>query len=324
MNNLLSAIFSADFIYSIIRVTTPLLFAGLAALLANKGGVLHIAFEGIMLTAAFCGVVGSAYSQNLLIGLLSGMAGGILISVLMGYFNQILKANVTLTGIALNTFASGGSVFMLYVLVNDKGLSTALNSLTFPAINIPIVKDIPILGTILSGHNVLTYISFLCVIFVSVLLYRTPLGLRIRTVGESENAAASVGINVIKIKFITLIISGAIASLGGIYMSMGYLSWFARDMVAGRGFMGIAAQNLGGQPIPTMIASLAFGMANALSNVLQTLNVPAEFVQAIPYVATLIGLAAYSSSVGKNKSKNKNKTKFERDICLVKPETLKK
>ncbi|HHT96745.1 MAG TPA: ABC transporter permease [Clostridiales bacterium] len=306
MDNLLKAIFSAEFVYSIIRVTTPLLFAGLAALIANKGGVLHIAYEGIMVTAAFCGVVGSAYSQSLLVGLLSGLAGGLLISFLLGYFSLILRADRTLTGIALNTFASGGTVFMLYVLTNDKGLSTSLNSLTFPIVNIPIIKNIPILGTALSGHNVLTYVSFICVFLVFVVLYKTPFGLRIRTVGENEDAASSVGVKVIRVKFITLLISGAIASLGGVYMSMGYLSWFARDMIAGRGFMGIAAQNLGGEPLSTMIAALFFGLANALSNVLQTLNIPAEFVQVIPYVATLIGLAAYSGSMKRNKINKKS------------------
>ncbi|SBW10721.1 Inner-membrane translocator [uncultured Eubacteriales bacterium] len=307
MSSLFAAIFSADFLFSVIRVTTPLLFAALAALVCNRGGCLHIAFEGCMLTAAFCGVVGSAYSQNLFVGLLAGLAGGVSIMLLLGYFNLVLNANVVLTGIALNTFASGGTVFMLYVLVNDKGLSTSLPSLTFPNIEIPVIKDIPILGTILSGHNVLTYLSFVCVIVVWLLVFKTALGLRIRTVGENPNAAASVGINVVKTKFTTLIISGVIASFGGIYMSMGYLSWFARDMVAGRGFMGIAAQNLGGAaPLPTFLAALAFGVANALSNVLQTLNVPAEAVQALPYIATLIGLAAYSSSVRRKKNRMKH------------------
>ena len=297
MNNLLNAIFSLEFLNSIIRVTTPILFAALAALVCSRGGVLHIAFEGAMLTAAFLGVVGSAYSQSLLVGLLCGLAGGIAIMMLLGYFNLVLHANVVLTGIALNTFASGGTIFMLYVLCNDKGLSTSLHSLSFPKVDIPGLSAIPVLGPILSGQNILTYISFLFVFVVWIVVFKTPLGLRIRTVGENPNAAASVGINVVKIKFVTLAISGFIASLGGIYMSMGYLSWFARDMLAGRGFMGIAAQNLGGAaPIPTLLAALTFGVANALSNVLQTLNLPAEAVQVIPYVATLIGLVAYSSS----------------------------
>lgn len=301
-STILSAITSADFAYSIIRVTTPLLFAALAALVCNRGGVLNIAFEGAMLTAAFCGVIGSAYSHSLFIGLLSGLAGGMGIMFLLGYFNLVLNANVVLTGIALNTFASGGTVFMLYVLCNDKGLSTSLNSLAFPSVNIPFIQNIPVLGKIISGHNVLTYLSFIFAYLVYLLIFKTPLGLRIRAVGENPSAAASVGIDVIRIKFTTLLIGGFIASLGGIYMSMGYLTWFGRDMIAGRGFIGIAAQNLGNAaPLPTFIAALFFGFANALSNVLQTQNVPAEAVQAIPYLATLIGLAAYASSTRKGK-----------------------
>lgn len=223
MNNLLETIFSVNFAYSIIRVTTPLLFAALAALICNRGGILHIAFEGIMLTSAFCGVVGSAYSQSLIIGLISGILGGVLISMLLGYFNLVLRANIVLTGIALNTFASGGTIFMLYVLVKDKGLSTGLPSLTFPAINIPLIQNIPILGGIVSGHNLFTYLAFIFVFIVYLVIFKTPLGLRIRTVGENEYAASSVGINVMKVKFITLFFSGVVASLGGIYMSMGYL-----------------------------------------------------------------------------------------------------
>lgn len=301
-STILSAITSADFAYSIIRVTTPLLFAALAALVCNRGGVLNIAFEGAMLTAAFCGVIGSAYSHSLFIGLLSGLAGGMGIMFLLGYFNLVLNANVVLTGIALNTFASGGTVFMLYVLCNDKGLSTSLNSLAFPSVNIPFIQHIPVLGKIISGHNVLTYLSFIFAYLVYLLIFKTPLGLRIRAVGENPSAAASVGIDVIRIKFTALLIGGFIASLGGIYMSMGYLTWFGRDMIAGRGFIGIAAQNLGNAaPLPTFVAALFFGFANALSNVLQTQNVPAEAVQAIPYLATLIGLAAYASSTRKGK-----------------------
>lgn len=301
-SGILSQILSADFAFSVIRVTTPLLFAALAALVCNRGGVLNIAFEGCMLTAAFCGVVGSAYTHSLFVGLVAGLAGGIGIMMLLGYFNLVLNANVVLTGIALNTFASGGTVFMLYVLCNDKGLSTSLDSLAFPTLDIPSLRSVPFLGKVLLGHNVLTYLSFVFVLIVYLLIFRTPLGLRIRAVGENPSAAASVGINVIRIKFTTLLIGGLIASLGGIYMSMGYLTWFGRDMVAGRGFIGIAAQNLGNATtLPTFAAALFFGFANALSNVLQTQNVPAEAVQSIPYIATLIGLAAYASSSRKKK-----------------------
>ena len=291
MDRIFAAIFTPEFLFSVIRVSTPLILGSMAALICNRGGMLHIAFEGVMLSAAFFGMLASAVTQNIILGLLGAVAGGLLISMLLGYFNLVLNSDRTLTGIALNTFASAGTVFALYLLVQDKGTSSSLPSLVVPNIDIPILKDIPVLGTVLSGHNALTYAAFLTVFITYIIIFRTPLGLRIRTVGENPNAAASVGINVMKIRFITLAISAVIASLGGAYMSMGYLSWFSRDMIAGRGFMAIAAQNLGAAlPLPSFLASLAFGAVTALANVLQTLNMPSEIIQSLPYVATLIGL----------------------------------
>lgn len=297
MNSVISAIFSAEFAYSIIRITTPLMYGAMGALICRRGGVLHIAFEASMLFASFFGVAVSAFTQSLFWGLMAGMAGGILTMVLLGYFSLKLRANVVLTGIALNTLASGGTIFLLYLLTGEKGTSNSLPSLVFPTVQIPFIKDIPVLGEILSGHNILTYIAFVLPLFVYWLIFKTPLGLRIRAVGENENAAESVGINVNKTKFITLIIGGAVTSLGGIYMSMGYLSWFARDMIAGRGFMAIAAQNLGNACVlPTFVTAILFGVANALAVTMQTLDFPAEVFQALPYVVTLIGLAWYSLS----------------------------
>lgn len=307
MDKIFSAIVSSSFVFSIIRVSTPLIFGAMAALVCNRGGMLHIAFEGVMLTAAFFGMLGSALSQNVLVGIICAIAGGVLISLMMGYFNLILNSNRVLTGIALNTFASAGTIFALYLLVQDKGTSNSLPSLTVPMVRIPVIENIPILGDILSGHNILTYLSFLCVGLVYFLIFRTPLGLRIRSVGENPDAASSVGINVTKIRFLTLAISGVIASLGGAYMSMGYLSWFARDMMAGRGFMAIAAQNLGGAaPIPTLLAAIGFGAVNALANVLQTLNMPSEIIQSVPYVATLIGLGFFGYTEQRAEKKRKN------------------
>lgn len=305
MGNALDAIFSASFLFSVIRITTPLLFGAMGALICKQGGVLHIAFEASMLVAGFFGMAASAYTQSLWIGLICGLAGGVIIMLLLGYFTLMLDANVVLTGIALNTLASGGTVFLMYLLCGEKGTSNALPSLTFPTVDIPLLKDIPLIGQIFSGHNILTYAAFILPVFVYILIFKTPLGLRIRTVGENPDAAASVGINVTKTKFITLIIGGAVTALGGIYMPMGYLSWFARDMVAGRGFMAIAAQNLGNALVgPTYLTSVGFGVANALAITLQTSSLPAEIFQALPYAVTLIGLAAYSSSASKDKKRH--------------------
>lgn len=287
----LKSILSAQYLFSIIRVTTPLLFASMAAVVIRRAGIICIAFEGMMLFAAFGGVLGSALTQSVLGGIACGVLFGMLIAMVYAYFVLSLKANTYLTGLAINMLGSGGTVFLLYLSTGDKGVSTALNSLVVPSVKIPLVKDIPILGEVLSGHNALTYLAFLAVIAVYFLINKTVLGLRIRSVGENASAAASVGIKVVRTQFIAIVIGGLLASFGGLYMSMGYLPFFTRDMIAGRGFIGIAAQNLGGaMPIPTMLAALAFGAAEAASNILQSLRLPAEFMQMIPYAATLIGL----------------------------------
>ncbi len=303
MDSLFSAIFSADFISSVLRLSTPILFAGLAALITDKAGVINIGLEGIMLSAALAGVVGSAFGGNAFVGLLLALVVGVAIGLLMAYFAIGLKTDIVLTGIALNLMASGGTVFLLYVITKDKGMSTSLKSFTMPVIQLPLIKSIPVLGDILSGHNLLTYLAFLFTVLVWILLYRTPLGLRIRVVGENISAAESVGIPVKKVQFTALAISGVLASMGGAYMSMGYMDKFARDMTAGRGFIALAAEALGrASPLGTLIASLFFGMVDALSSNLQILNVPVQFVQMLPYVCTIVGLVIYSAIKGKNKT----------------------
>ncbi len=297
MQNIISTIFSASFLFSILRLTTPILLAALAALITDRAGVMNIGLEGIMLCSALAGVVGSAYTQNAFLGLLFAMLIGSLLGVIMAYCALNLKTDIILTGIAINLFASGGTVFILYSICKDKGMSTSLASLTLPSIDIPLIKDIPFLGTVFSGHNFLTYIAFLSVIVIWALLYKTPLGLRIRVVGENPNAAESVGINVRKTQYYVLIISGILASLGGAYMSMGYMDKFARDMVAGRGFIALAAEALGtGTPLGVMGSSLIFGAADALASNLQVLRIPVQFIQMIPYLLTIVGLIVYSIS----------------------------
>ncbi len=308
MENLIAALASPEFIFSILRLTTPILFAALAALITDRAGVMNIGLEGIMLSSALMGVIGSAFTQSSFIGLLCALITGIIMGGIMSYFSLNLKTDIILTGIAVNLLSSGGTVFVLYSVAKDKGMSTSLASLTMPVINIPIISSIPVLGDILSGHNMLTYLAFILVFVVWVLLYKTPLGLQLRVVGENPNAAESVGINVKKIQYSALIISGALASMGGAYMSMGYMDKFARDMTAGRGFIALAAEALGrGTPFGTLAASLVFGTADALGSNLQVLNIPVQFIQMMPYLFTIIGLVIYSMSKVKQINKIKNK-----------------
>ncbi len=291
MEELIQLIFTTDFLASVLRMATPILFVGLAAMVGDKADVLCVAYEGIMLFAAFGGVVGSAFTHLTIGGLIIGLLAGLVITGIFAYFVLYLDAKPMLIGLALNILASAGTVFALYMLTGSKANSASLGSLSFPVVNIPVIKDIPVLGGILSGHNSLTYLVFVCVFLVQILLYRTPLGLRIRTAGESPSAASSVGINVNKTKFIAMLISGLLASMGGVFMSMAYLPYFTRDMVAGRGFIGIAAQSLGGgNPVITMIWTMVFGAADALGSMAQSFRLPSQFAQMTPYVVTLIGL----------------------------------
>ncbi|WP_150269235.1 ABC transporter permease [Paenibacillus tepidiphilus] len=304
MNSLLNVILTTDFAFSVLRVTTPILFAALGALISNRAGIINIGMEGIMLVSALTGVIVSAYTHSAWVGLLGAALAGTLIAGILAFFTLKFKTHIILGGVAINMFASGGTVFILYLLSGDKGSSTSLASKVLPSVEIPLLKDIPVLGPILSGHHILTYFSIIAVFAVYYLLNRTPLGLRIRSVGENPHAAQSVGVSVIKIQYIALLLSGFFAGLGGAYMSMGYLSLFTRDMVAGRGWIAIAAESMGRSTTAgTALTSLLFGAADALANALQVLKIPAELIGTLPYVATVIGLLVYAVSETRKKNR---------------------
>jgi simple sugar transport system permease protein len=296
MDSILQYILTAEFGYSVLRVTTPILFAALASVVAERSGASNIALEGIMLFAAMFGAIGSGLTGNLALGFLIALMGGLIIAMLLAYFALYLKTDIVLAGIALNTLAGGGTVFLMFALIGDKGSTSSLVSSVFPKVEVPLVGSIPVIGEIVSGQNALTYVAFAMVGVVWVLLFKTRLGVRMRAVGENPDAAASVGIHVNRIKLVALVISGALASMGGAFLSMGYMSGFTKGMVSGRGFIAMAAAAMGQlSPVPTMIASLVFGFADALSNIMAAMRIPDEFVKMIPYATTVLGLVIFSA-----------------------------
>ena len=304
LQSIIGIIFSEAFVFSIFRITTPILFAALAAVVADRAGVTNIGLEGIMMISALTGVIFSAWTQSAWIGLLCAILLGMLTALMIGFFALKLKTDIILAGIAVNMLGNGGTVFFMYLASGDRGYSANLASKVMPTVNIPVLQDIPVLGGILSGHNILTYLAFIFVALVWVLLYKTPMGLPIRAVGESPNAADSVGVSVNRIKYIALGISGALAGMGGAFMSMGYMSSFNTNMTAGRGFIALAAEAMGrGEPIGTMLTSLLFGFADALANNMQSLGLPQELVAMTPYVFTVVGLAVYAASTLKKSRK---------------------
>ena len=296
--------FMVDFLFMWIRVATPILLTSLGAVICERTGVVNLGLDGIMLISALFGVLGSAWGGSLFWGLVAGIGAALIVSGVFAYFHLMLKANAVLCGTAVNTIAGGLTVVVLQLATGEKGSSSSLKSFSFPAVRIPIIKDIPVLGDILSGHNVITYFAFLMVLVISVFLYRTPMGLRMRAVGENPSAASSVGQNVVKIRFLAILLCGVMAGMGGMYLSMGYLSMFTRDMVAGRGFIALAACAMGqANPMGALISSMVFSFFDGLSNILQLLQIPSEFVQMLPYGATIFGLTIYSVQKQRQKIK---------------------
>ena len=289
-------VFSPTFLFSIIRVSTPIVFAALGALVSDRAGIVNIGLEGIMLSAALGGVLGSAYLQSAFAGLVTALAVGVIFASILAWFTLKLKTHIILGGIALNLFASGGTIFMLSVATGDKGTSASLPSKVLPELTLPVVSRVPVLGAILSGHNVLTYVCALAVFVVWYMLKHTRFGTWIRAVGENHHAAESVGIDVDRVRFLTLVVSGVFAALAGAFLSMGYVSWFSRNMSAGRGWIALAAEAMGGGAVlRTTVTAILFGTADALSNTFQTINLPSELVRTIPYWGTLIGLVVYAA-----------------------------
>ena len=298
MKQLFDMIFQAEFLSSVIRITAPILFAALGAVIAEKAGLVNMGLEGMMMIAALFGTLTSYWTQSWVVGVLCALVVGVLLSLMVGFFALKLKTDIILAGIAVNMLGSGGTIFLLYMFTGMRGNTGSLVSqnILIPTVNIPLIQDIPILGQILSGHSILTYLAFLFVFLMWVLLYKTPVGLNIRAVGENDHAAESVGINVRRIQYIALAISGALAGLGGAFMSMYYSQGWNSGMVAGRGFIALAARAMGqGEPVGTMLSSLLFGLAQALRTKVSALQgVSSYLVSVIPYVATVLGLVIYA------------------------------
>ena len=282
-----------EFLAEAIRMATPLIFAALAALITRQAGMFNMGVEGMILCSALAAVAFAHYSGNMWVGLLGAVLVGLLTGLIIAFANLSGKTELYLTCIAFNLAASGGTVFIMYVLTGEKSTTSgAFRSYQIPNIEIPFIKDIPVIGRIISGQSLLTWVAVLSIFLVWLLLKRTRLGLRIRAVGENPHAAESVGISVKKIGYISFAICGIMTGLSGAYLSMSYVTFFMKNMANGRGYIGLSAQNMAnGEPVGSALASLLFGFSQALTTTMKNqTNFPTEFLEMIPYAATIIAL----------------------------------
>lgn len=287
----LGQIFDATLLNSTFRYITPILFAALGGLICERVGVFNIALEGLMLWGAFFAVVGSYYTENAFIGVMTGMLMGVVLAAVFGTIVIPLKGNMIVSGIALNLLVAGATVFLLATFFGVKGAFQDPKIQGLGKINLPVIENIPILGPILSGHTWLVYLSWVLVIVIYILLFRTALGLRMRGVGEQPVAASTLGVNVNRMRFGAILASGALCGLAGAQLSLGQVTLFVENMSAGRGWIAVVAVMLGqAQPFGVFLASVLFGFADSIGFRLQAYGLPTQFTGMIPYLVTLIAL----------------------------------
>lgn len=282
-----------------LRLGTPLILASLGGVFSEKSGVVNIGLEGIMVMGAFFGVYGSHVSGSPWVGLVFAMVAGGLVAAIHAFLSIHLKADQVVSGVAINLFASALTSYLLLVLFKRQGQTDAVASIPYPK---EFMHSIPVLGTFLGELNWFVFISIGLVAVTYFVIYKTPLGLRIRAVGEHPKAADTLGINVYSIRYLCVILSGVLGGLGGAALSLSQTNLFREGMVAGRGFIALAAMIFGGwKPFGAMWACLLFAFAEAFQIVAQGFNwpIPGEFYAAFPYVLTMIALAGF---VGKTQA----------------------
>ena len=288
---MLKIFFSALTLSSTIRLATPLVLTGMGGIFADRANVFNIGLESFMLLSAFFAMLGSYLTSSPFVGLLFGILSSLIASLIFGVLVIYLKSNPVVVGIAMNLSAWGFTTLLLDTIFNIRGAFIDERIKSFQSIQIPILKNIPFLKDVLNGHNFLVYIALISVVVCYIVIYKTPFGLRIRGLKYNETAVQTAGINTVKYKWISLIISGIFAGISGTFLPLGGLSMFTENMSAGKGFLALAAIMIGnGNPLKVFLACLIFAYADALSVGLQGFEIPSQIVLMAPYLATVLVL----------------------------------
>ncbi len=292
---MLSHIINPDFFASAIRIAIPLALAGLGGVYSEKSGVVNIGLEGIMLTSAFAAVAATNFSGNVWVGILIAAIVGILLGLIHAIVTVSFKANQIVSGVAINLFASGITVFLSWLWFHETQIM-ALKSLPIWGFRVPNPEEasslIKGLIVVFAHHSPMVYISFIIIVISNILIFRTPFGLRLRSVGEYPQAADTLGVNVTKMRYIAVLISGGLAGLAGSVLSIEQAHFFVKEMSGGRGFIALAAMIFGKwTPFGTAAAALLFGIGEALAIRVQGIyTIPVQFINMIPYLLAILVL----------------------------------
>jgi general nucleoside transport system permease protein len=288
----LNQVFRPDLVASTFVFSTPLIFAGIGGMFSERSGVVNIGLEGMMLMGAFWAVYGADKTGSWAGGLaVAALAGG-LMALVHAFFAIHLRADQIVSGVAVNFLGLGITGYFFFQLYHGEDVPVGVP--TIPRVNIPWIKDLHFLGPAIGHLNLMIWLSFALVVISYFVLFKTPIGLRIRACGEHPRAADTVGINVYAVRYGSVILSGILAALGGAYLSIGFGGGsFTDNMTAGRGFIALAALIFGNwRPFGTLYAALLFGFSTALAYRLPVYSgSAATLFQTLPYVLTLIAVA---------------------------------
>lgn len=275
---------------SALRQSTPITLGSLSGIFCERVGVINIGIEGMMLTAAFTGFMTSALTGNLLLAVLVSILSGVLMALLHAWLSIHFKVDQIISGTVINILAVGLTGYFYTAGLTTRG--------KLPSIAIPVLEQIPVIGEVFFDNPPITYLAVILIFVVNFVLFRTRWGLRMRAVGEHPRAADTLGVNVIAMRYINVMIGGAMAGLAGAFLTLEAVGSFERLMTNGRGFISLAAMIFGKwTPFGAWGAALLFGFTNALQTQLQFLGlggvIPHQFIGMLPYVLTIIILAGF-------------------------------
>ena len=285
-----------NFLTADIRTATPLLLAALGLVFSERAGIVNIGTEGIMLIGALLGCVGASFSGSSLVGALTAIFGGLVMSLIFAFFTITLRSNQIVVGTAFNIFAGGFTITLNRLLLNGAKVKGYVN------LPVPGLSKIPVAGDVLFNWSLPVYFAFICVPLCWFVLQRTNIGLKVRAVGEYPKACDTVGINVFRIRYGAVLFSGMMAGLAGSFVSMGQLSSFTEGMVSGKGFMALAVCVFGNySPKTVLLAALLFGAADALKYRLLTTSLGGyyQFLNMLPYLITIVALCIFAKRSNK-------------------------
>jgi general nucleoside transport system permease protein len=274
-----------------LRFATPLIFGAMGGILSERSGVINIGLEGMMLTGAFFGIFGADLTGSWFLGILAGVAAGAVMGLVHAFVSIQLRADQVVSGTGINIIALGITGYVFIYHYGDQGTPSDIPRV--PNVTLPGIQDISFVGEAIGKLNLLTWAALLLVPLLTLFLFRTRGGLRLRSIGEKPRAADSLGLPVLRTRYLAVTASGALAALGGVFLSIALLGSFNENMTAGRGFIALAAVIFGGwRPWGALAGALLFGFSTALAQRLPAFSEStAVLFQALPYVLTLVVVA---------------------------------